>query len=97
MDHELKNSKRAIWEDYRGEEKGMELCNYIPISNNKKVILEVCVISVTKGCACLAKFTRKVKEVHLEQQLYEICMFTFLNIYKYIIILLELFYTYLFP
>lgn len=45
-----------------GKRKG-ELCNYIPISNTRKVILEVCVISVTKGCTCLAKFTRKVKEV----------------------------------
>lgn len=63
IDHELKDSKRAIWEDYRGEKEGEELCNYIPISNNRKVILEVCVISVTKGCACLEKFTRKVKEV----------------------------------
>lgn len=85
LDHKLKDSKRAIWEDYRGEEEGKELCNYIPILNNRIVILDVCVISVTKGCACLAKFTRKMKEVHLEQQLYETCKFPLLNIYKYVL------------
>lgn len=85
IDHEFKDSKSTIWEDYRGEKEEEELCDYIPISNNRKVTLDVGITSITKGCAYLSKFTRKVKEVSLEQQLYEICMFPLLNIYKYIL------------